>query len=91
MECTAHLRDTTLNLRVFESNAHTACLDLRQIAGKRGKEAAYERERQGIESFYTEDCCCSVERGGKAMNNWLTVVLRTANNTILNKEEFKDQ
>eukprot|EP00957_Ditylum_brightwellii_P118001 8999975-Ditylum_brightwellii.AAC.1 len=25
------------------------------------------------------------------MNNWLMVVLHTANNTILNKEEFGDQ
>eukprot|EP00957_Ditylum_brightwellii_P044471 3373803-Ditylum_brightwellii.AAC.1 len=25
------------------------------------------------------------------MNNWLTVVPRTANNTILNREEFRDQ
>eukprot|EP00957_Ditylum_brightwellii_P199432 15202189-Ditylum_brightwellii.AAC.1 len=85
------MRDATLDLCVFEFDAHTACLDLGQITGKRGKEAAYEREWEGIETFYTEDRCGSVERAGKAMNNWLTVVLRTANNTILNKEEFRDQ
>eukprot|EP00957_Ditylum_brightwellii_P019038 1433549-Ditylum_brightwellii.AAC.1 len=91
VECTAHLRDATLDLCVFQSDAHTACLDLRRIAGKSGKEAAYEREQQGIETFYTEDCCRSVERAGKAMNNWLTVVSCTASNTVLNKEEFRDQ
>eukprot|EP00957_Ditylum_brightwellii_P091039 6931090-Ditylum_brightwellii.AAC.1 len=91
VKCTAHLRDATLDLCVFESNAHTACLDLGRIAGKRGKEAAYEREWQGVETFYTEDRCRSVERTGKAMNNWLTVVPRTTNSTILNKEEFRDQ
>eukprot|EP00957_Ditylum_brightwellii_P054400 4121681-Ditylum_brightwellii.AAC.1 len=42
VECTAHLRDATLDLCVFENDTHTACLDLGCIAGKRGKEAAYE-------------------------------------------------
>eukprot|EP00957_Ditylum_brightwellii_P156866 11939123-Ditylum_brightwellii.AAC.1 len=59
--------------------------------GEKRKEEEYEHERKGIETFYTEDHCCSVERAGKVMNNWLTVVLRTANNSILNKEEFRDQ
>eukprot|EP00957_Ditylum_brightwellii_P089099 6784846-Ditylum_brightwellii.AAC.1 len=81
----------TLDLCGSESNAITSCLDLGRIAGKRRKEAAYESEQQGIETFYTEDCCCSVEMAGKAMNNWLTVVPPTANNTILSKEEFRDQ
>eukprot|EP00957_Ditylum_brightwellii_P053231 4036483-Ditylum_brightwellii.AAC.2 len=86
VECTAHLRKATLDLCVFKTDAHTACLDIGCIAGEKGKEVAYESERQGIKSFYTEDRCRSVERAGKAMNNWLTVVPRTANNTILKKE-----
>eukprot|EP00957_Ditylum_brightwellii_P159193 12116396-Ditylum_brightwellii.AAC.1 len=90
-ECTVHLKDASLNLCVFESDAHTACLELGRIAGKKRKEEDYECEQKGIETFYTEDCCCSVGRAGKNMNNWLTVVPHTANNTILNKEEFRDQ
>eukprot|EP00957_Ditylum_brightwellii_P006743 512008-Ditylum_brightwellii.AAC.1 len=84
-ECTAHLKAVSLDLCIFESDAHITCLELGRIAGKKRKEEEYEHERKGIETFYTEDCCCSVERARKAMNNWLTVVLRTANNTILNK------
>eukprot|EP00957_Ditylum_brightwellii_P141829 10805935-Ditylum_brightwellii.AAC.1 len=42
VECRAHLRDATLDLCIFEFDAHTACLDLGRIAGKRGKKAAYE-------------------------------------------------
>eukprot|EP00957_Ditylum_brightwellii_P142278 10839284-Ditylum_brightwellii.AAC.1 len=90
-ECTAHLKDASLDLCVFESDAHTACLELGRIVGKKRKEEGYECEWKRIETFYTKDCCCSVERAGKTMNNWLMVVPRTANNTILNKEEFRDQ
>eukprot|EP00957_Ditylum_brightwellii_P101206 7712381-Ditylum_brightwellii.AAC.1 len=91
VECTAHLRKATLDLCIFETYTYTACLDLGCVTGKRGKEATYESERHGIESFYTEDHCHIVERARKAMNNWLTVVSHTANNMILNKEEFRDQ
>eukprot|EP00957_Ditylum_brightwellii_P052669 3993002-Ditylum_brightwellii.AAC.1 len=59
--------------------------------GEKRKEEEYEHERKGIETFYTKDRCRRVERAGKAMNNWLTVVLRTANNLVLNKEEFRVQ
>eukprot|EP00957_Ditylum_brightwellii_P009879 745451-Ditylum_brightwellii.AAC.1 len=93
-ECTTHLKDTSLNFCIFESNAHTACLEQGRIAIKKRKDEEYECERKEIETFYTEDCCCSEERAGKAgkaMNNWLMVVPRTANNMILNKEEFRDQ
>eukprot|EP00957_Ditylum_brightwellii_P153811 11707301-Ditylum_brightwellii.AAC.1 len=61
------------------------------MTGGERKEEDYESGRKGIKSFYTEDQCHSMERARKVMNNWLTVVPRTANYSVLNKEEFRDQ
>eukprot|EP00957_Ditylum_brightwellii_P026825 2028291-Ditylum_brightwellii.AAC.1 len=90
-KCTAHLKDTSFKYCIFESDVYTACLEQGRITGKKRKKEEYEHERKGIETFYTEDHCCSEERVEKVMNSLLMVVPHTANNLILNKEEFRDQ
>eukprot|EP00957_Ditylum_brightwellii_P163846 12472897-Ditylum_brightwellii.AAC.1 len=60
---------------------HATCMEQGRLVGKKQKEEEYKGERKSIETFYTENRCCSVEQAGKAMNNWLTVVPHTANNS----------
>eukprot|EP00957_Ditylum_brightwellii_P199416 15200035-Ditylum_brightwellii.AAC.1 len=67
---------------------HATCMEQGRLAGKKQKDKEHKGERKSIKTFYTEDRCCSVEQAGKAMSNWLTVVPRTANNLVLNKEEL---
>eukprot|EP00957_Ditylum_brightwellii_P152095 11580395-Ditylum_brightwellii.AAC.1 len=89
--CTRYLKEVSLGLCIFEGDQHLACLKHGRLDGKKRREEKYESERGEIEQFYIEDRFRSVERAGKAMNNWLTVVPCTANNFVLNREEFCDQ
>eukprot|EP00957_Ditylum_brightwellii_P122934 9373412-Ditylum_brightwellii.AAC.1 len=41
-ECTAHLKDAPLELCIFESDVHTACLEQGRIVGKKRKDEEYE-------------------------------------------------
>eukprot|EP00957_Ditylum_brightwellii_P158016 12028263-Ditylum_brightwellii.AAC.1 len=83
--------EASLGMCIFETDMHVACLEQGRIDRKKRKEEEYEQEKKGIETFYIEDCCRSVKRAGRAMNNWLTVVPHTTNNSVLSKEEFRDQ
>eukprot|EP00957_Ditylum_brightwellii_P122933 9373411-Ditylum_brightwellii.AAC.1 len=58
-ECTNHLMEASLCLCIFEADIHATCFEQGRIAGKKRKEEEYERERKGIETFYTEDRCRS--------------------------------
>eukprot|EP00957_Ditylum_brightwellii_P109810 8375213-Ditylum_brightwellii.AAC.1 len=83
--------EESLGMCVFKADMHATCMEQGRLAGEKQKKEEYKSERKSIETFYAKDHCCSVERAGKSMNNWLVVVLRTANNLVLNKEEFRDQ
>eukprot|EP00957_Ditylum_brightwellii_P134640 10264401-Ditylum_brightwellii.AAC.1 len=87
--CTHHLKETLIGLYIFEGDQHAACL--KYMDGKKRKEEEYESYMGRIETFYDEDQCCSIERTEKAINNWLMVVPCTANNSVLNREEFRHQ
>eukprot|EP00957_Ditylum_brightwellii_P162587 12380516-Ditylum_brightwellii.AAC.1 len=46
--------------------------------------------RSEVESVFTPNQCCGMEKSTKCLNQWLTVVPNAENNSILGKDEFCD-
>eukprot|EP00957_Ditylum_brightwellii_P011432 863930-Ditylum_brightwellii.AAC.1 len=74
----SHCMEATLDMVDFDSNKYLSFLGYGGLNGKKWKDNKYELER-------------ITSKEGKAMNQWLVVVPHTANSTVLNKEEFRDQ
>eukprot|EP00957_Ditylum_brightwellii_P177716 13537558-Ditylum_brightwellii.AAC.1 len=60
------------------------------MEGKKQKEEEYRQVRSEVESVFTPDQCCGMERSTKCLNQWLTVVPNSDNNLVLGKDKFSN-
>eukprot|EP00957_Ditylum_brightwellii_P141844 10806972-Ditylum_brightwellii.AAC.1 len=79
-----------MGCEAFQVDAHARATKHGKMEGKKQKEEEYTRVRSEVESVFTPDQCCGVERSTKCLNQWLTVVPNAENNSVLGKDKFRD-